>query len=287
MDGRGQPIPWKRGTLIQHGGHSSVFICTEHSTGTLWAVKEIIIRSSKRNIERECEILRELVHPNVVQYIGVEVHNTRAFIFMEYCDKGSLLDFLQSLPEGHLSNSQAGDFAAQLLQALIYLHARQIVHCDLKCANLLLSGSKPTLKVGDFGVAEIVEPASVVSQPKGTVPFMSPEIVRPGARMDDKVDIWSTGCVVLEMLGALKVQCLRSNQTSQVYAHRQFLRRGGPAIPPTLHTDAHDFVSQCLAFDQTARPSALELSSRPFVARYIPQDTLSPLKPLTAHDPQR
>ena len=154
--------------------------------------------------EQECNILRELKHPCIVQFLGVvqDPNNRRPILLMELMED-NLTGFLESsavsLPF-HIQVNITHDIAL----ALAYLHNNNILHRDLSSNNILLNaGSKA--KVTDFGMSKMVEAnprmtRSKITQCPGTPVFMPPEALRAKPRYSDKLDTFSLGVLVIQII---------------------------------------------------------------------------------------
>ena len=159
-------------------------------------------------LKREIDLLRELKHANIVQYLGSNSDDTHLNIFLEYVAGGSVATMLVnygSLPEQLISN-----FVRQILHGLAYLHSKDIIHRDIKGANILVD-NHGSVKISDFGISKRVEASTLLNNPapglkrggprvslQGSVFWMAPEVVRQTA-YTKKADIWSLGCLIVEM----------------------------------------------------------------------------------------
>ena len=154
--------------------------------------------------EQECNILRELKHPCIVQFLGVvqDPNNRRPILLMELMEE-SLTKFLERSPVSlpfHIQVNITHDIAL----ALAYLHSNNILHRDLSSNNILLNaGSKA--KVTDFGMSKMVEAnprmtRSKITQCPGTPVFMPPEALRAKPRYSDKLDTFSLGVLVIQII---------------------------------------------------------------------------------------
>ena len=153
--------------------------------------------------DQECAILRELKHPCIVQFLGVvQDPSTRRSILLMELMEDSLTGFLEhsttSLPY-HVQVNIIYD----ITQALTYLHNNNILHRDLSSNNILLKGHQA--KVTDFGMAKMVEcnPHMTYrkhSQCPGTPVFMPPEALRTKPRYSDKLDTFSVGVLMIQIV---------------------------------------------------------------------------------------
>ncbi|KAG8493916.1 hypothetical protein CXB51_011271 [Gossypium anomalum] len=259
---------WEKGELLGRGSFGSVFEGISDD-GFFFAVKEVSLldqgsqgKQSIIQLEHEIALLSQFEHENIVQYYGTDKDQSKLYIFLELVTKGSLLNLYQRY---HLRDSQVSAYTRQILHGLKYLHDQNVVHRDIKCANILVDASG-SVKLSDFGLAKATKFNDVKSC-KGTAFWMAPEVVnRKGQGYGLPADIWSLGCTVLEML---------TRQIPYYYLeHMQALFRIGrgepPAVPDSLSKDARDFILQCLQVNPDARPTAAKLLQHPFVKRSFP-----------------
>lgn len=230
-------IRWQQGRFIGAGSFGSVYTAVNIDTGGVMAVKEIRMQDASsmkqalKAIRDEMTVLEMLRHPNIVQYYGVEVHRDRVFLFMEYCQGGSLARLLEY---GRIEDETVIQvYAMQMLEGLAYLHQMGIVHRDVKPENILLD-HMGIIKFVDFGAAKVIakrgqtrqvigsmdDPLSDAGSSSsastsrrssatstrlnsmiGTPMYMSPEVITGKCRrhLQSALDIWSLGCCVLEM----------------------------------------------------------------------------------------
>ncbi|KAL5992921.1 Mitogen-activated protein kinase kinase kinase 1 [Asimina triloba] len=199
----------------------------------------------------EIALLSQFEHENIVQYLGT--------------DKGSLASLYQRY---HLRDSQVSAYTRQILNGLKYLHDRNVLHRDVKCANILVDASG-SVKLADFGLAKETTKLNLLKSCKGSAYWMAPEVVDPRKSYGVAADIWSLGCTVLEMLTHQPPY----SHLEWTQALFQIGRGEPPPIPHTLSKDAHDFINKCLKVDPDDRPSASELLSHAFVRRPPPAPT--------------
>lgn len=127
---------WQQGHFVGGGTFGNVYAAMNLDSGHLMAVKEIRLQDPKlvptiaEQIKDEMGVLEVLDHPNIVSYYGIEVHRDRVYIFMEFCDGGSLASFLE---HGRIDDEQIiMVYTLQLLEGLAYLHESGIAHRDIK-----------------------------------------------------------------------------------------------------------------------------------------------------------
>ena len=220
-----------RGQLIGKGTFGRVYLGMNTTTGELLAVKQVEvnhkgpntdpakIREMVKALDLEIDTMQHLDHVNIVQYLGCEKKEFSISIFLEYISGGSVGSCLRK--HGKFEESVVSSLTRQTLCGLAYLHREGILHRDLKADNILLD-LDGTCKISDFGISKrSADPYinDITNSMQGSVFWMAPEVIRAqsqalnvpssGSNMDAtqvynqgysaKVDIWSLGCVVLEM----------------------------------------------------------------------------------------
>lgn len=152
-------IRWQKGRFIGGGSFGNVYAAVNLDTGGVMAVKEIRFHDSQSiknivpSIKDEMTVLEMLNHPNVVQYFGVEVHRDKVYIFMEFCEGGSLSGLLT---HGRIEDEMVIQvYTLQMLEGLAYLHQLGVVHRDIKPENILLDHNG-VIKFVDFGAAKVI-----------------------------------------------------------------------------------------------------------------------------------
>ncbi|KAH0947764.1 hypothetical protein HN011_002296 [Eciton burchellii] len=159
--------------------------------------KEIVaVKKVKEPKETDIRHLRKLNHPNIVQFKGVCTQDQCYCIIMEYCPFGPLYDLLRAgepVPPARLVS-----WSKQLAAGMAYLHAHKIIHRDLKSPNVLI-GQGEIVKISDFGTSRQWNEISTKMTFVGTVAWMAPEVIR-NEPCSEKVDIWSYGVVLWELL---------------------------------------------------------------------------------------
>ena len=188
-------------------------------------------------LRREARAAAALNHPNICTLHGIEEHNGRPCLVMEFLEGQPLSRVIES---GPLPPAQAIDIATQACDALEAAHARGIVHRDLKPANLFITGSG-RVKLTDFGIA--VRTGDTRAAQAGTPSYMSPEQVH-GEALDGRSDIFSLGMVLFEMMTGRRVAG----------------RAGAEQSSARLPKPVQGVVLRCLAENPTDRfQSAAEL----------------------------
>ncbi|XP_010535239.1 PREDICTED: mitogen-activated protein kinase kinase kinase 1-like [Tarenaya hassleriana] len=218
--------------------------------------KKTSLMSKADSMHREIRILCHCNVPNIVRpatpFIYTKTVNgvEACSINLKYASKGTLSDVIKE-NDGRLRQKHVKCFTRMILRRLMALHAEGYVHCDLKSANILAFPSKAVgeiceLKISDFGLAKEPTEDGFLTDNRicpGTLLYMPPESIGPGSRILSALDIWSLGCVVLEMFGA---SCFPRT------------------VPGDISDDAKDFVSRCMKVNPAERWSTEWLMRIPF-----------------------
>ncbi len=190
--------------LAQSGGMGSVYKARDNTTGQPIALKvqHSLEPEDDARFCREAEVLAALDHPHVVRHVkhGVTAPGER-YLAMEWLDGE---DLAMRLKRGPLSVSEAVACVLHVAEALGAAHAQGIVHRDVKPSNLFLVDGDPSrVKILDFGVARVLDPARAVTRTGGvvgTLAYMAPEQARGERDAGARVDVFALGCVLFECL---------------------------------------------------------------------------------------
>ena len=142
-------------------------------------------------------LLRLNRHSNVVKLFETFETGRHILLVMELCAGGDLLNYVRKRKK--LDEDIAKYLFKQLVEGLGYLHARNILHRDIKLDNILLDG-KGMVKIADFGVSKQVKPGEIMREQCGTPAYIAPEIIRDRGYQGFKADMWSAGVVLYAML---------------------------------------------------------------------------------------
>lgn len=256
-------LEWHKGKVIGQGGFGTVYLGLDARSGQLVAGKEFNFDVSEARkaellgiLEKEISTMRRLAHPNIVRYIGADRVDDHFYIFMEYVAGGSLRSLLDEF--GSLQLPVVSSFARQIVLGLQYLHDNEVIHRDIKSANVLVN-IDGVLKLADFGSAQTFDEGRGM---QGTPYWMAPEVIR-GETVTWAADIWSLGCVIVEMFTGQRPFAQLANAVQAL----NFIVSSEEPVPIPEQCDrmAGDFLSQCFQRHPADRPSASVLLGHPFL----------------------
>ncbi|GMI99260.1 CDC2C [Hibiscus trionum] len=190
---------------IGQGTYSSVFKAREVETGRMVALKKVRFDNfqpeSIRFMAREIMILRRLNHPNIMKLEGVITSRFSSTIYLVFEYMEHDLSGLSSCPDINFSEAQVKCYMKQLLMGLEHCHLQGVMHRDIKASNILVN-NQGILKLGDFGLANILTPKNrnQLTSRVVTLWYRPPELLMGSTSYDVSVDLWSVGCVFAELL---------------------------------------------------------------------------------------
>jgi serine/threonine protein kinase len=191
------------GDMLGKGASAQVYRALNFLTGETVAIKAISLASlapsALPDIMAEIDLLKNLNHPNIVKYKGFARDKESLFIILEYCENGSLQTILKKF--GKFPESLVAVYISQVLEGLIYLHEQGVIHRDIKGANIL-TNKDGSVKLADFGVSSRSAGPNLQGNDNevvGSPYWMAPEVIEQSGASTAS-DIWSLGCVVVELL---------------------------------------------------------------------------------------
>ncbi|KAF8701056.1 hypothetical protein HU200_033951 [Digitaria exilis] len=245
----------KFGNKVASGSYGDLYRGTYCSQDVAIKVlkPERINADMQREFAQEVYIMRKVRHKNVVQFIGACTKPPNLCIVTEYMSGGSVYDYLHK-HKGVFKLPALVGVAMDVSKGMSYLHQNNIIHRDLKTANLLMD-ENGTVKVADFGVARVKAQSGVMTAETGTYRWMAPEVIEHKP-YDHKADVFSFGILLWELLtGKIPYEYLTPLQAA-VGVVQKGLR---PTIPKHAHAKLSELLQKCWQQDPAERPDFSEI----------------------------
>ncbi|CAL0310855.1 unnamed protein product [Lupinus luteus] len=195
------------GKELGRGQFGVTHLCTENSTGLLYACKSIskrrlVSKSDKEDIKREIQIMQHLSgQPNIVEFKGAYEDKSFVRVVMELCAGGELFDRI--IAKGHYSERAAASICRQIVNVVHICHFMGVMHRDLKPENFLLSSKNENalIKATDFGLSVFIEEGKLYRDIVGSAYYVAPEVLK--RRCGKEIDIWSAGVILYILLSGV------------------------------------------------------------------------------------
>jgi len=247
------------------GASGKVYKASHKKTKFDIAIKVIHFNNQQllEDLDKEINVLKKCKSPFVVAYYGSFLNNEEVWILMDYCELGSVKDLIKIVKEP-LNQKQCGYVLLQTLFGLLYLHKLNILHLDIKAANILVTG-EGDVRLADFGVSEQLRDVNMFIDALdfvGSPLFMAPEVIRK-ERYNNKADIWSLGITIIEMVEGRPP----NTDINSIEKLPELANRDPPTFSkPHLWSPSFiNFLSCCLIKDQELRPNPQNLLEHEFL----------------------
>ena len=225
-----------------------------------YVLKEIPLNLSSaaekiNSVQNEAQILSSLNNKYVVKFYESFRINQNIYILMEYCDNGDLCTFLNKIKltrkdENYfLDEKLVWKLFIQMSIGLYYIHSKKIIHRDIKTLNIFLTKDLDA-KIGDLGVAKILENTNHANTFIGTPYYVSPEMCK-NKPYNEKSDIWALGCILYELL-TFNHPFTANNQAALFI---KILNNSYNPFPPGTPEDLKLMVEYILQKNYLQRPS--------------------------------
>ena len=270
------------GKLLGQGHFGEVHECIHKSTNLKYAVKTVLRR--KRQFEkhlneakREAEILKDLKHPNIVEFLRVYQGENGIQILTEVLEGGGLIDYLTE--KEYFTESDAATYTHQLVSGLAYLHNKSIVHQDIKPDNIVIvsQDDKLRIKLIDFGLARKCEGSCEFLSMDGTTMYSPPEVLNYELT-DMTRDLWSVGVCTYVLLSGF----FPFNDENQLELIQQIVNVHYEFCEEFVHltADATDFISKLLLGDRKARLTAKDALEHAWLknSKQLPEKKIDTVK---------
>lgn len=211
------------------------------------------------SVLKDVDVLKKLDHPNIIKVYECYQDDTSYYIVTDLCSGGEL--FQKILQEKHFTERRAADLFKQMLSAINYCHAKNLVHCDLKPENILFESANAIgdnsnlIKIIDFGNSTFFNPKDKLTSKFGSAYYVAPEVLR--GSYTEKCDVWSLGVILYVMLcGKPPFNGPNEHAILSKIMEGKFVMDGPDWTG--VSSQAKDLISKMLIYDYTKRPSAQE-----------------------------
>lgn len=249
--------------ILGKGASGSIVLSYDTTNHRFLAIKIISlteITDSKEFEYRKSEIVNMQIanHPNIVRLIDVRRSKSNIYLVMEYCEGGNLESYINERG-GRLSEKEALRILKKIVKGYQYLHSLNIVHRDLKLANILTHHGE--VKIADLGYSKLVEnlKKDFLLSRVGTMLYMSPQILA-AEHYTDKTDVWSLGVMYYQMLFGRSPWNISSFSNS-VVVFLKAIREQGLSFPKEVKVSqkAKNLIQEMLMYDEEDRLSWEEI----------------------------
>ncbi|CAL0330366.1 unnamed protein product [Lupinus luteus] len=213
---------------------------------------------------KEALMLSSLHHPNVVSFYGIVRDGPDGSLatVTEFMVNGSLKQFLHK-KDRTIDRRKRLIIAMDAAFGMEYLHAKNVVHFDLKCENLLVNmrdPQRPICKIGDLGLSKVKQHTLVSGGVRGTLPWMAPELLSGKSTMvSEKIDVYSFGIVMWEVLTGDEPYADMHSASLIGGIVNNNLR---PRTPTWCDPEWKSLMESCWASNPAERPSFSEISKK-------------------------
>ncbi|KAG0453566.1 hypothetical protein HPP92_024870 [Vanilla planifolia] len=244
------------------GSYSKVVRAKKKDTGTVYALKimdkNFITKENKISyVKLERIVLDQLDHPGVIQLYFTFQDTYSLYMALESCEGGELFD--QIMRKGRLSEDEARFYAAEVVDALEYIHDAGLIHRDIKPENLLLTADGH-IKIADFGSVKPTRESKLTILPNttydkactfvGTAAYIPPEVLNSSPATFGN-DIWALGCTLYQMLSGSSP----FKDASEWLIFQRIIARD-LKFPDHFSEEARDLIDKLLDIDPAKRPGA-------------------------------
>ena len=255
---------------LGEGSFSTVYKVQRKKDGIIYALKRVkfakLNEKEKSNALNEIRILASINNKNIISYKEAffDENDSSLDIVMEYADQGDLFQLIteHKKTKKHFTEEEIWNTLIQLLNGLKSLHELNILHRDLKSANVFLFKGG-IVKLGDLNVSKVTRKGMGYTQ-TGTPYYASPEVWKDKP-YDSKSDIWSLGCVIYEMC-ALNPP-FRAQSMEDLF--KKVIRGYYPDISNKYSKDLSEILKLMIQIEVGARPNCDELLKMPIVKKRI------------------
>ncbi|XP_059665999.1 3-phosphoinositide-dependent protein kinase 1-like isoform X2 [Cornus florida] len=256
-------LDFELGKIYGVGSYSKVVRAKKKDTGIVYALKimdkKFITKENKTSyVKLERIVLDQLDHPGIVRLFFTFQDTFSLYMALESCEGGELFDQINR--KGRLSEDEARFYAAEVIDALEYIHSMGLIHRDIKPENLLLT-AEGHIKIADFGSVKPLQDSRITVLPNassddkactfvGTAAYVPPEVLNSSPATFGN-DLWALGCTLYQMLSGSSP----FKDASEWLIFQRIIARD-IRYPNYFSEEARDLIDRLLDIDPSRRPGA-------------------------------
>ncbi|KAL2639299.1 hypothetical protein AAZV13_06G162000 [Glycine max] len=263
--------------VLGKGAFKKVYRAFDELEGIEVAWNQVKVADLLRNsddLERlysEVHLLKTLKHKNIIKFYNswVDTKNENINFITEIFTSGTLRQYRKK--HKHVDLRAVKKWSRQILEGLLYLHSHNppVIHRDLKCDNIFVNGNQGEVKIGDLGLAAILQQANSAHSVIGTPEFMAPELYEE--EYNELVDIYAFGMCLLELV-TVEYPYIECTNAAQIY--KKVTSGIKPAsLAKVADLEVKAFIEKCIA-DVSERLSAKDLLIDPFLQSDYDNDSV-------------